>query len=204
MNSTVGAIPPDPEGTRGGPTEPGSARTLEVSKSKGSVRNRQSEYKADMVTAGNEKAPSDFKIDLVGDEVVLMPTERMFEKFANESYRAKDPQSDSIAKKSGTKAKKGHKRSMSNESVNKLSKKSPSVSQPVNEKSWRVPLPFKRTTSPPKHTLAPTQKKEPEIQPQQKTNTNDLPKPPHQKSVKKDEVVTDSPPETKQQKEPSI
>lgn len=135
----------DPDGVRGAPTEPGSARTLRENKSKGSVRARPAEEQQAM---GNEKTP-DFKIDLLGDEVVLLPTERMFEKFTSESYRGKEPQSDLMTKKTSPKVKKTHKRSMSNESGTKLSKKSPSMSH-GNEKSWRVPLPFKRTASPPR------------------------------------------------------
>jgi hypothetical protein len=87
----------------------------------------------------HEKTP-DFKIDLVGDDMIFMPsTEKMFEKFTSEVQRTKGQQVEIevVAKKSPGRVKRGHKRSMSNEASPKQGQKSMSTNQ-SNEKSWRV------------------------------------------------------------------
>jgi hypothetical protein len=179
--------------------EPSSQKTVKEGKTRTALLHQsaaQSGEKSDRAPndRSNEKTPGAtpaFKLDVVGDEVVFMPdkTGTFDNTISSDNQRASmEVPIEIIAKKSPTKIKKPtHKRSMSNESGSKLSKKSMSTSQPANEKSWRVPLPFKRTTSPPRPVAAPgAAKKEPEPQ------KPDLNKAHHQKFAVKKEVINES------------
>lgn len=93
-------------------------------------------------------------------------TEKMFEKFTSEVQRTNDQpiEIEVVQKKSQGRAKKGHKRSMSNETSTKQSQKSATKNHQANEKSWRVQLPFKRAPSPQRSSQGAQAKREAENQ----------------------------------------